>query len=143
MNADYARFCAATRYPAPEHWENGRCPRDLYDHPVVHVTWRDAHAYATWAGKSLPTAEPWEKAARGTAGRAFLRGDQKSAAKCNVRETGVERTTSVSRYHSVVSPVRRLRHCGQRVGVARNGNGPRSLRTPGQRAHELSLQGSP
>lgn len=70
-NADYARFCAATRHPVPEHWENGRCPRELYDHPVVHVTWRDASAYATWAGKSLPTAEQWEKAARGTSGRTF------------------------------------------------------------------------
>lgn len=103
-NADYARFCAATQRAVPEHWENGRCPRDLYDHPVVHVTWRDAHAYATWAGKSLPTAEQWEKAARGTSGRTFPWGDQKTAAKCNVRETAVERTTSVSRYHSGVSP---------------------------------------
>ncbi|MFE6906996.1 SUMF1/EgtB/PvdO family nonheme iron enzyme [Streptomyces erythrochromogenes] len=103
-NADYARFCAATRYAVPEHWENGRCPRDLYDHPVVHVTWRDATAYAAWAGKSLPTSEQWEKAARGTTGRTFPWGDQKTAAKCNVRETGIERTTSVSRYHSGVSP---------------------------------------
>ncbi|MYR43920.1 SUMF1/EgtB/PvdO family nonheme iron enzyme [Streptomyces sp. SID5910] len=103
-NADYARFCAATRHPVPEHWESGRCPRELYDHPVVHVSWRDASAFAKWAGKSLPTAEQWEKAARGTSGRTFPWGDQKTAAKCNVRETGVERTTSVSRYHSGVSP---------------------------------------
>ncbi|MFB7112152.1 formylglycine-generating enzyme family protein [Streptomyces sp. NPDC056291] len=52
----------------------------MYDHPVVHVTWRDA--YAMRAGKSLPTAEQWEKAARGTAGRTFPWGDQKTAAKC-------------------------------------------------------------
>ncbi|MET8499284.1 formylglycine-generating enzyme family protein [Streptomyces microflavus] len=103
-NADYARFCAATRYPVPKHWENGRCPPELYDHPVVHVTWRDAAEYATWAGKSLPSAEQWEKAARGTSGRTFPWGDQKTAAKCNVREAGVEGTTSVSRYHSGVSP---------------------------------------
>lgn len=103
-NADYARFCAATGHLAPQHWINGRCPRDLYDHPVVEVTWRDARAYAEWAGKSLPTAEQWEKAARGTAGRIFPWGDQRTAAKCNVRETGVEHTTSVSRYHSGVSP---------------------------------------
>jgi len=76
------------------------------DFPVVYVSWQDADTYCKWAGRTLPTEEQWEKAARGVDGRLYPWGDQTPSQNLlnNFDVSFLEDTVQVGSYPQGVSP---------------------------------------
>jgi len=68
-------YVPGARWDRPEGPESDAYTRGR--HPVTHVAYADAEAYAAWAGKALPSEAEWEYAARGGLdGKAFAWGDE-------------------------------------------------------------------
>ena len=92
-----------------------QCRDDRSDAPANWVDWYRAEQFCRWAGKRLPTAEEWEKAARGSDGRVYPWGDEMSCDRAHVARGSVfsgcrghgglpDRPVSVLDYADVPSP---------------------------------------
>lgn len=80
------------------HWHRNNYLEIQANHPVVHVSWYAAMAYAEWVGKRLPTEAEWEKAARGgLVGKKYPWGDLIDTSKTNFGKN-IGSTTPVGEY---------------------------------------------
>lgn len=106
-NEGYLRFIRESGYfPSDttnylKHWERGMPVSGQERYPVVHVSLDDARAYASWAGKRLPSEAEWQLAAQGTDDREWPWGSEFHATKCN---NGFGRATPVDAFPKGESP---------------------------------------
>ena len=125
-NAAYAEFVADTGTKAPfidaatwnsqgfvqqypeqvtrYNWTDGHPPIGREDHPVVLVTWDEADAYCRWRGslvgaeRRLPTADEYERAARGGAANVYPWGNEYDSSRLNSQVAGPLDTVAVGSY---------------------------------------------
>ncbi len=124
-NQQYYEFVTAAGWQYPKHWGAGNPPfaEQLANHPVTQVTFSDAEAYCEWRGGRLPTVTEWEKAARGTDGRAYPWGDQFNPACCHSIESSATGTTEVTKHELGASPYGVLDMVGNAAEIVDSGEG--------------------
>ena len=109
----YDRFMAAGGYEDRQYWieeswlwvQQVNRTRPVFwdeqkwsqpEQPVLGMTWHEALAYARWIGRRLLSEAEWEKAARGTDGRAFPWGNEFDPNLCNTSESTVKRRDMIT-----------------------------------------------
>lgn len=114
-NGEYGVFVKETQKEPPEHWKGGRIPEGKDEHPVVHVSWKDAAAFCEWLSRRiskggeerlvrLPTEAEWEYAARGQQGRKYPWGNAEPSERLANFHMNVGDTTPVGSYPEGATP---------------------------------------
>jgi formylglycine-generating enzyme required for sulfatase activity len=95
---------AENAQPEKSTFDGGDCPR-------TDVSWYEAVAFCQWLdprtgskGITLPTEQQWQRVAQGDDGRTYPWGNDFNKSRCNTSESGIRRTTPVTRYLNGVSP---------------------------------------
>ncbi len=85
-NAEYKAFLDDSGYKGtPRYWKNSMYPTGKANHPVLFVSLDNAEAYCKWVSHNtgwnvvIPTAEQWEKAARGPHANTYPWGNEKGS----------------------------------------------------------------
>lgn len=103
-NFMYYGFVKATGHPPPPSWAGGRYGVGKENLPVTWVSYEDARAYASWAGKRLLFADEWEFAARGEGRYLFPWGDEELLGLANIDNFKERREAPVGFYRRDKSP---------------------------------------
>lgn len=88
-NREWLIFMKRTHYVPSDtnnflkHWVGEAIPVGQENCPVVYIDLDDAKAYASWAGKRLPTEMEWQYTAQGTDMRKYPWGNTMDTSKCN------------------------------------------------------------
>ena len=88
-NKEYYKFIKNSEYIPDDtinylkNWPDGKYSKNMADFPVIWIGYKDAKAYAKWAGKRLPTDAEWQHAAQAGDNREWPWGNEFDSTKCN------------------------------------------------------------